>query len=251
MALKGYLASGFQKLIGASRLQGANTQWVGEANRQIATISGSQFSNTLYFGDNIIEYTGSSNINNGPNQIFTANPTTATRVTILNNGTGYIRFSAGGSTAGAGTFPVDILIQPNQSFSMFYDLGTSRWRQAAPNVVDLGTSSITVLNAATSITTLLSVRQQIAYITPGTALAVANITTITKPFAFYNDPCTVTLIGSNCQTSAITLVQDTTGSLSNGLILNGDFTFTTNSSITLVCDGTKWIETARTVLSYP
>ena len=38
MALKGFLASGFQKLIGASRIKGADDTFLGENNEQEFTI---------------------------------------------------------------------------------------------------------------------------------------------------------------------------------------------------------------------
>jgi len=86
MALKGFLASGFQKLIGASRIKGADESWLGEHNVQDVSSNTVPIAATLAPGLNIIRYTGGSDFDftSGSSPLFSTTPTHATQVIFIN-----------------------------------------------------------------------------------------------------------------------------------------------------------------------
>ncbi len=249
MALKGFLASGFQQLIGASRLKGANTQWIGEPNRQTMTVVSNQITNSLYYGENILEYNGSGFTPSGA--LFSSTPTFPCMLTIINDGTGVIRLSNVGVVAGSCKFTQELNIQPSTTARLFYDVLNARWRLIHSDFFPYAITSVAVPNGATNITlATFKSDKSLVQISPSTASVVANLTYASPSYSSNPAGQVVILAGSSIGSTEIKLVQDVNNTTTNGFLINGDFTFTDYSNITLIYDGLKWIEIARTVLSY-
>lgn len=245
MALKGFLASGFQQLIGASRLKGANTQWIGEPNRQALSSASNQITNTLNFGDNVLNYVGSGLVLASGIRLFPTNPTFSCRVTIVNNGTGNIILNGNSVISGGLVAKDTIYVLPKQSVILFYDLSDDRIYVESYPGPQTTSQVITVTNGLTTIALTTAGMQQVAYVLPGPGAVTANITRLTLTDAI--DGQFLTLVGLTIGSNSISLIQDTTLSLNQGFQINGDFTFGNYSAITLVRAGTNWYEINRVV----
>ena len=134
MALKGFLASGFQKLIGASRIKGSNDQWVGEQNQ--VTVSGSTFplSATLVNGFNFVDLTTTGNPTYTTGALFSSNPTAFTQVTLRNSsGTNNVWSLTNVSTSGGLTLANGsvAILENGNTITLVYDTVNARWREVA------------------------------------------------------------------------------------------------------------------------
>lgn len=243
MALKGFLASGFQKLIGASRIKGANDQWLGEPNTQNFSSASNQITNTLVYGQNVLSFGGGSTIDISASSVFAVTPTFPVLVTIIHVGTtGALRFSTSATTGGLQS--PSFQVKPYESVTLFYDVSGARWY--VTNFTDQAPlrQSATITNGQTAIALPAYKTTQIIELQPA-ANASAALTTMTGFTA--ND--VVTLFGSTSGSwdagTNVRLIADTSASpAQNTFILNGDFQFNRYSSITLMWDF-RWIELSR------
>lgn len=242
MALKGFLASGFQKLIGASRIKGANEQWLGEYNKSTFTGNAAPISTiSPVFGFNYIEWTPTSTVFIADsNALFSVNPTTPTIVTIRNaSSTNQIICNNSGSVAGSLVGDGAIYLRYNQTITYLYDPTTSRWQEIGRSV-EYRTAGWPVVGSA--ISAIGSRMQSISV----SAAADQTVTTITPAMGVQpGDLVTLYVAGA---TSPITLQQDTAGTGTNTLVMNGDYVLTKNSTISFIYDGTRWIELSRNMV---
>jgi len=244
MAMKGFLASGFQKLIGASRIKGANDQFVGEPNVQTATIVSNQFTNTLFFGHNVLLYSGAFDTTVGGGPVFATTPTFSCTLTVVNTGAKDLRFTTG---AGSGELQsLTFTIKPNESASLFYSSTTTRWYTTATTDPYQHVKSYNVINGQTAVVLTDGKSWQRLDVFAATSNVTASLTTMT------GQPTNniITLyggIGIWDSTVDIKLIASTSASpAADAFVLNGDFTLQRYSSITLIRDGNVWVETSRT-----
>lgn len=243
MALKGFLASGFQKLIGASRIKGANDQWLGEPNTQNFSSASNQITNTLVYGQNVLSFGGGATVDISASSMFAVTPTFPVLVTIIHVGTtGSLRFST--SATSGGLQSPGFQVKPYESVTLFYDVSGARWY--VTNFTDQAPlrQFTTITNGQTAIALPAYKTTQIIDLQPQ-ANASAALTTMTGFTA--ND--VVTLFGSSSGSwdagTNVRLIADTSAApAQNTFILNGDFQFNKYSSITLMWDF-RWIELSR------
>lgn len=242
MALKGFLASGFQKLIGASRIQGANTQWLGEYNKLSYTGNTAPISTVSpLFGFNYLNWTPTSTVFVASSQaLFSSNPTTEAMVTIRNSSTSQaIIFSNGGSVAGSLVGDGETYLRPSQSITYLYDVTAARWREISRSTEYMqfaATVSSTAISAGISrlqtIQISASSDQTVTNISPGVGAQSGDIVNLWIVQA----------------TNPITLQQDTAGTGSNTLVMNGDYVMTKYSTISFMYDGSRWVELSRNMV---
>jgi len=237
MALKGYLATGFQKLIGASRIKGANDQWVGEPNRVQYTSNTTPVTASLVNGFNYLEWApATTNVTiSNTTALFSSTPTSMAEVTIRNTGTTLLIFDNAGSVTGSCVGLTQLILRPGEQATFTYDLGTSRWQEKCrgpQQVYKLGT---TVNPYAPS-----GYRHEIARLNPGSNLTIDTITT----FVYQQEGDLLTFLNVS-GTNIVTFQQDPTGVK---LIMNGDCQLTKYSSITFVYFELKWVELSRNMV---
>jgi len=258
MALKGFLASGFQKLIGASRLKGANEQYLGEPNDQLATftVSPRRLTNTLVYGDNVIRCdAGAGGVYGNADALFATTPTFPCRVQLVNTGSDIVQISRDGSVVGSLRSNIDVVIAPKCSVTLCYDTVSQRWflDYAQANFMQKVTKTVTSLTTTIDLSTetapflavqiFMSTRDvecNINAITPSTAITSGDVPQVLFIYALE------TPYGAD----GIVLQQDTTNSVTNGLMLNGDYLVGKFSSLLLMYTGTKWIEISRNMTQY-
>lgn len=238
MALKGFLASGFQKLIGASRIQGANSQWLGEQNRIVYSSNTVPITASFGFGFNTIEWTPTSDVFLADGQaLFTSNPTTPVQVTIRNESTNRtIIFGNNGSVAGSVVGVNQLYIGPGKTVTYLYDIGTSRW-------VEIGRPAVVGNYGATISGPSFGVgdsRIQSVQVSASTDQTVTSI----SPAVGSNTGDILYVICLQA-TNPITFQQDTTASVANGLIMNGDYVMTKYGCIAFYRGVNQWIEIFR------
>jgi hypothetical protein len=243
MALKGFLASGFQKLIGASRIKGANNQWVGEPNVQGLTLVSNQITNTLFFGHNVLLHSGISD-SNVSGQLLASTPTFDCSMTVINQGNKDLRFVRG---AGSGQLDsVTFTIKPLESATLFYSSGIARWYTTGTTDPYQYITSYNITNGQTAIVInegkswqrldIFAAGSNVAAsLTTMTGQASNNIITLYGGIGIWDSTVDLKLIASTSPTPA-----------TNAFVLNGDFSFQRYSSITLTRDGSVWVETSRT-----
>lgn len=238
MALKGFLASGFQKLIGASRIKGANDKFLGEYNKQSTSATSLPIAITLVDGMNYIEWSPATSVIYSGAQLFSSNPTTNTLLTIINSSaTGRINMTGAAPSTGGLRLNSPCILSQNESISFVFDgtafteIGRS---ESGPQTRQVTVSSSTIANTDTA------GRWNVLVLT---ASAAQTVTTIQGNISI--EGCQITLIGSST-TKPITIQQDT--SATPFLVLNGDCILTPYSSLTLVLNNSVWIETARNMV---
>jgi hypothetical protein len=237
MALKGYLASGFQKLIGASRIKGSNDQWVGEPNRVTYSSDTVPITATLLNGFNYVEWTPTTigTVSN-TTALFSSNPTSMVQVTLKNaSADKYITISNAGSVAGSCTGQRPLALKPGEVATFIYDIGVSRWVEIsrAPETIYLNGTAVNPYVAG-------GYRREISYFSLAANLTIDTISINIATQA--GD--TITFINQD-STGIITFQQDPTGSK---LIMNGDCALTKYSSITFMYSGAKWVEQSRNMV---
>lgn len=243
MALKGFLASGFQKLIGASRIKGANDQWVGEPNAQTLTLVSNQITNTLFFGHNILFFANPAD-SSISGQLLTNTPTFSCTMTIINTGSKDLRVNQG---AGAGELQsLTYTIRPGESGTFVYNPTAARWYTVGATDPYQFSGSYNITNGQTAIVLNRNKSWQRLDLFAATGSVAASLTTMTGQTA----NGIITLyggVGIWDSTVDIKLISSTSSTpASDAFVLNGDFSFQRYSSITLIRDGILWVETSRT-----
>jgi len=242
MALKGYLASGFQKLIGASRLKGSNDQWVGEYNKLSFTGTAAPISTvSSVFGLNYLNWTPTNSvIVSNTDQLFSVNPTSEAIVIIRNSSTDkYIIFNNNGTVAGSVVGEQTLYLRPSQTVTFLYDVSAGRWREVnrtTPYISKTHTVTTSQINAGNA-------RIQSIQID-----AASDQTVTTLNAGIGAQPGDIVHLYIVSTTNPITLQQDTTASSAYGLIMNGDYVMTKYSAISFIYDGTRWIELSRNMV---
>ena len=239
MALKGFLASGFQKLIGASRIKGANDQWLGEYNRQ--TITGTSFplSVTPTFGSNLIDWEPTTGITYNGQQFLSVNPTSAVVLTIRNNSsTPGLTIDMTNISLATGGLRLNtrVLLFKNDSITFVYNTVTNYFEEVSRSVRAPESKVVTVTGATIS-------QSDIGYANV-IALSAAASVTVTSIDKGYNSYGQLLTFYGNIGTSPITLTQDLTSPYT--LIMNGDYTITQYASIQfVVLNDTTLLEVSR------
>lgn len=237
MALKGFLASGFQKLIGASRIKGANNQWVGEVNRVQYSSNTVPCTATLVSGFNYLEWSPSTtNVSiTNTTALFSSTPTDMTQVTIKNTGTTLLIFDNNGSVTGSTKGLTSLILRPGEQATFTYDLGSLRWQEM--------TRSPGFLYRAGSVAspfTPTGVRDETVTFVPTVDGTITQISTL----VYQQDGDKITFMNLS-SSFTVTFQQDPTG---NNLIMNGDCVLTSYSSITFIYLGFKWVEYNRNMV---
>ena len=242
MALKGFLASGFQQLIGASRLKGANTQWVGEPNKLTYTGNTANISSPLFlFGMNYLDWTPTADvIVTDTTTLFSSNPTTEVQITIRNSSVSRsITLNNAGTVSGSLVGQGVATIGPGCSITYMYDVTAARWRELSRTAQYRNSAYIVTGSAIVLVTSRL---QSIDI----SASADRTVTTLTPAAGSASGDIVHLYVGGSSNT--ITLQQDTTGAVSNGLLMNGDYAMTQYSSISFIYNGLRWIEQSRNMV---
>lgn len=237
MALKGFLASGFQKLIGASRLKGANNQWVGEPNRVQYASNTVPCTATLVNGFNYLEWApATTNVTlNNTTALFSTTPTEMTQVTIKNTGTTLLIFNNAGSVTGSCKGLYELILRPGEQATFMYDLGSLRWQEMTRSP-----GFYYQLGAVASPFAPTGVRCETVLLSPNANGTISQINT----FVFQQDGDTITFMNLS-STYTVTFQQDPAGT---NLIMNGDCVLTKYSAITFVYLNLKWIELNRNMI---
>lgn len=257
MALKGFLASGFQKLIGASRIKGSNEQWVGEQNQ--VTVSGGTFplSATLVNGFNFVDLTSTGNPLYSTGALFATNPTAFTQVILRNSsGTNNNWTFTNVSTAGGLTLAnnTTAVLETGDTLVLVYDTNNSRWREVSRSrstfyYIDQTitvTGKITLTAGSSNYLYTLNIGTNASYKVTG--LIAANA--VSTP-----NGTRVTVTGNTALPTSSSLVLEAYAGASPFVddtlfYINGDFQVTPGSSITLQKIPGGWVEVSRTNLSY-
>ena len=253
MALKGFLASGFQKLIGASRIKGADESWLGEHNVQIVSANTVPIVATLAPGFNIIRYTATSDFDftSGSAALFSSTPTQATQVIFINQSASakLMTFDSAVVTGGLIVHASPLVLNPGGSVTFWYDATNQRWRESARTGYD--GSVFTQTFSATGGLSYTGDEAERVFIVNTTG--DYNITGC-SPYGLATPAGRkLTIVGSNSLPTSSTLtVQQHTGSLGDNskFYINGDFVLSPSSSITMLQTGTGWVEISRSSLSY-
>lgn len=256
MALKGFLASGFQKLIGASRILGANNRYVGEHNAQNYT-GDFPITTTLNAGFNVIRYTGTTSRSYISGALFSSNPTSPTQVLLINT-TGFSVYLGNNPVVSGGLLVSNnaVTLLSGESVLLVYDQTADYWRELGQNSASpfYGTFSISNTDTVLAITSYF--RRQVLTINTST-LSDRTLTSLVFFSAGNALPSgmQITLIGAADLplTYQITL-QQFTGIVGPAFyerfLINGDFVFTRNSSITLISTPNGWVEIGRSTPTY-
>lgn len=245
MALKGFLASGFQKLIGASRLKGANDRFLGEYNVQNKTTTTFPIAETLNDGFNLIRYTGSSSATYTSGALFSANPTTNTVVTILNASAGNLFNLLEVNTTGGTILRSAAGLVPNTAITLVYDTTTARWTEINRSPMYRGGRTFVIAGVVTDLNLLDNNIEQIVDI-DSTYTGLISLTTMT-PVTNTPTGTRVTIVArtSLSETTRIIFVAATSYAGTNTFIMNGDFELAKGSSISFYYNGLNWQELSR------
>lgn len=253
MALKGFLASGFQKLIGASRIKGADESWLGEHNVQDVSVDTIPIAATLAPGLNIIRYTAAANFNytSGAAALFASNPTQATQVIFINQSTTtkLMTFESAILNGGLLVHASPLVLNPGGSVTFWYDTTNQRWREAARTGYD-GSVFTQTFNATGGLFYTGDETERVFIVN---TTGDYNITGC-SPYGLATPAGRkLIIVGSNSlPTSSVLTVEQYTGSLgaNSKFYINGDFVLSPSSSITMLQTGTGWVEISRSSLSY-
>lgn len=237
MALKGFLASGFQKLIGASRIKGANNQWVGEVNRVQYSSNTVPCTATLVSGFNYLEWSPStSNVTiSNTTALFSSTPTDMSRVTIKNTGTTLLIFDNNGSVTGSTKGIYQLVLRPGEQATFTYDLGSLRWEEMTRS-----SATSVALKTVVSPYVPVGVRNEVVYFNPGSNGTISQISLLVAQQE--GDMITFTNLSSNF---TVTFQQDPAGT---NLIMNGDCVLTKFSVIRFMYLNFQWVEIGRNMV---
>lgn len=256
MALKGFLASGFQKLIGASRIKGANEQWLGEPNVQTLTVSSGQITNTLNYGNNVFVTSSPQALSSAA--LVSTLPSFDCYITVVNTSTN--TFNAvtltTNATPSAGGVYVESThyIRPYQSITLFYNSSTQLFYVVEAPYDRLTVDTLAISNGATSIQLDQYSNNQflVLNLTPGIVANIATIVPLATSFTAAPIELKITAVNFNASETEVSFIQDVNNTTTNGLLLNGDFKLNRFGVLNLVYDKTisKWIEISRSTSSY-
>jgi hypothetical protein len=242
MALKGYLASGFQKLIGASRLKGANDQWVGEYNQQSSQTVLNRFTETLVPGFNLITFDGTTFAYTS-GALFSVLPTTATMVTIRNQSSSEMSFTSVGGSGGAFFATPVLILGYRESVTLVYNTSDSTWYEIARSALRIAYSTYTQTVSASNLN-LQNVRDYDVIFLNSSFSGTITYTTINNQYAVKGR--TMTIIGDPAISASSPIIfQRSTTTGGNKMILNGDYELVPGGTLRLVYDGTTWFEVSR------
>lgn len=247
MSLKGFLASGFQKLIGASRLKGANERFVGEYNVQEKTTTTVPFAETLNDGFNLIRYNASGDVSYTSGALFSSNPTTAAVVTIQNiTPNRYLYFENVNATGGLVLSTNSAQIFGNQTITLMYNTTTSRWNEISRCTSEVSSKYVTLTTPVSNITLDNRGYNQTLYLN-STYSGAITLTQIYPP-GFFGDGTGAILnimVSPSLSEFNRIILQAGNGSLNYSFVMNGDFEFAKGGMITFVFDGLLWRENSR------
>jgi len=256
MALKGFLASGFQKLIGASRIKGANEQWLGEPNVQTLTVSSGQITNTLNYGNNVFVTSSPQALSS--TALVSTLPSFDCYITVVNTSTN--TFNAitlnPNATPSAGGVYVEsaYYIRPYQSITLFYNSSTQLFYVVEAPYDRLTLDTLAISNGATNIQLdQYSNNQYLSLnLTPGIVANIATIVPLATSFTAAPIELKITAVNFNASETEVSFIQDVNYSTTNGLLLNGDFKLNRFGVLNLVYDKiiSRWIEISRSTGSY-
>jgi len=257
MALKGFLASGFQKLIGASRIKGDNEKFIGEFNESSIGTTAFPLPVTVYPGFNFIRYTGSANLTYTGGNLFSVTPTSEAVVIIQNLGTG----GSGTEISIENTGQVnlsggDIVIRLGESVTLIYDTINSSWREITrtSSGVCVTERSVPIIGALTLSTNAKDVFAILQSPFSGSAI-ISELKVGINPLTVGPTGTRVTLQGKYDldMTKPVTFQQyvgTPSTSTNQRLLINGDFQLTRNSTLTLIQTGVGWVEVSRSNPTY-
>lgn len=253
MALKGFLASGFQKLIGASRIKGADESWLGEHNVQTVSSNTVPIAATLAPGFNIINYTGTSDFNftGGASALFATNPTQATQVMFRNSSPSskLMTFESAILNGGLNLHAAPLVLNPGGSVTFWYDATTQRWREACRTGYD-GAVFTQTLSATGGLQYTGDEAERI-FILDRSGTSTIYVTGCSPYGLLTPVGRKITIIGApTLSTTYPLIVQQSATANNSAFLLNGDFELSKYSSITMVQSGDGWVEVSRTNLSY-
>lgn len=249
MALKGFLASGFQKLIGASRLKGANERFLGEYNAQDKSTTTFPIAETLNDGFNLIRYTNAFGATYTSGALFSSNPTTNTVVTISNTSVSGTMLLNNFSIAGGLILSTpSVRIMPGQSITLMYDTTTARWREISRSMPLTTLTEVSISGVITDF--LLQSINSEQYVTINSSyVGLTSLSTMT-PQSDSRAPMRVTIVASMSlpEANRVVLVAATNTASSNVFVMNGDFELGKGYSISFYYNGTNWQELSRQTL---
>lgn len=255
MALKGFLASGFQKLIGASRIKGANDRFLGEHNTQNYT-GDFPITAALNDGFNVIRYTGTANRTYSTGTLFSTTPTAPTQVVLRNTTVYKLTLSNVFVTGGALLTDDGMELFAGESVTLVYDTTSGYWRDEARSDASASLETVNVTNTNTAIVMGVTNRRQIIKITTNTS-SDRTLTALVYSSGGTALPVgmEVTIWGAPDLTLTYQLLmQQHTGTVDANsyekFLINGDFVITRNSTITLKSTGVGWIEIGRSTPTY-
>ena len=255
MALKGFLASGFQKLIGASRIKGANDQWVGEHNSRTITANTVPIPETLFPGFNIVNYTGTSAVTiASSNALFSVNPTTPAQVIIRNSSTNSSKITIDSSsvTGGLQLNGNPCVLHFGDAITCYYDTVADRWREICRTPRPQTVQSITI-SASGSLNLTQFPMDQLLFLSAasGTSYALTSLAAVVGGNPAEGTRITIMGASTLDEITSLTLTQTLSTGAGATFKINGDFNVTKFSSITIVWTSSGgWIEICRTNLSY-
>jgi len=256
MALKGFLASGFQKLIGASRIKGANEKYLGEFNLQTFSTTSFPLAASIHDGFNFVKYTGNAALVYPGGALFTPTPTSEAVVILYNASPGgySITLDTDIATGGLVVSGGKIVLRPGDSIMMIYDTALVRWREISRTPWGVEAKSLTV-SSGTGLSLLSNSKDLFVTLrrSGSTDLVLTAIS------GFYTIPTSIgnrlTIQGAYDldMTYSVTF-QQFTGvvglSTFTSLLLNGDFVLTRNSTLTLIQTEAGWVEISRSTPTY-
>jgi len=256
MALKGFLASGFQKLIGASRIKGANEKFLGEFNESSIAIATFPLSVTVYPGFNFIRYTGSADLNYVAGNLFSVNPTSEAVVIIQHLGSTAVSISIQDNSPVVSLSGGDVILRSGESITLIYDTTDGVWREitrtsSGVSVTEQAVPTSGALQLFTSAKDVVSILTSPFSGSPIIAqLKVGLNPSVTGPVG-----TRVTLQGKYDldMTKPVTFEQyvgTPSTSTTALLLINGDFQLTRNSTLTLIQTGVGWAEVSRSNPTY-
>ena len=257
MALKGFLASGFQKLIGASRIKGANEKYLGEFNPQTVTTASFPLAATIHDGFNFVRYTGTSNISYTSGSLFSTIPTSEAVVVLYNGATGSANtitldtdVSVGGLVLAGGKN----IMRLGQSITLIYDTTNSRWRE-----ISRAPHGVAVQDATVSASGGLDLFTENKDLLVTVSRSGSSDIVLTGMQGYYTSPINlgvrVTIQGAYDldMTYSVTFEQFTgtvSPTSSTKFLINGDFVLTRNSTLTLIQTEAGCVEISRSTPTY-
>ena len=256
MALKGFLASGFQKLIGASRIKGANEKFIGEFNQSSFTDTTFPLSADIQPGFNFCKYTGNAALSYTSGALFTPTPTTEAIVLLQNlSSGGYgITLNSDVSTGGLSLTGGQNIMRVGDSILLIYDTVSSRWREISRTPWGIEAKSLTINSSGG-----LNVQSNAKDLLVTLLRSGSSDFTLTDITGYYTIPTSIgsrlTIQGAYDLSMTYSVIfQQYTGLPStttfSKLLINGDFVLTRNSTLTLIQTEAGWVEVSRSNPTY-